>query len=358
MGLQGKKERSAMQHVAIDLGSTESQVCIRRADGTIVVEKKHPTRSLEQLMKTWPPSRVVLETSSEAFRIADRAKDAGHEVRVVRARLSKELGVGDRGVKNDQRDARKLSEVSCRIDLPSVHIPSEQAREWRSAIRSREMLIESRTKAVNHVRGWLRTQVWTLRRGATETFPMRVREKAVANNRALPPHIEDVLVVIEVLNTRATASMKRISELAKNSELCRRLMTIPGIGPVTSVSFVAAIDDVKRFEHAYLVQSYLGLTPGEDSSSKRERRTSITKAGPASVRRTLIQAAWVAFRRRPNDPMVRWAKQVADRRGNPIAVVALARKMAGVMFALWRDNTSYSPLEAAMPMALKATMPT
>src|SRR4051812_42675010 len=124
-----------MQHVAIDLGSKESQVCIRQEDGSILLEKKHPTRKLGEWMKTWPTSRVVLETSSESFRIADAAREANHEVRVVPATLAKQLGVGERGVKTDQRDARKLSEVSCRIDLPSVHIPTTEARELRSMLR-------------------------------------------------------------------------------------------------------------------------------------------------------------------------------------------------------------------------------
>ena len=348
MGLQEKEEKSAVNHAAIDLGTKESQVCIRSADGTILVEKKYLTKQLGQLMKSWEPSRVVMETSSEAFRIADQAKAAGHEVRVVRSTLSKQLGVGDRGVKTDQRDARKLSEVSCRIDLPTVHVPSEQAREMRALIRSRELLIETRTKSVNHVRGWLRTQLLSIRRGSTETLPKRIRERLETEQRTLPAHIEQVLTVIDALNTQATASMKTISKLANSSALCRRLMTVPGVGPITAVSFFAAIDDVTRFQHAHRVQSYLGLTPGEDSSSTRERRTGITKAGPASLRRVLIQAAWVAFRFRPNDPMVRWATRIEKRRGKHIAVVALARKMAGVMFALWRDQTNYSPLQAAI----------
>lgn len=338
-----------MQHVAIDLGSKESQVCVRSADGTILVEKKHATRSLTKLMQSWPLSRVVLETSSEAFRVADQAKQAGHEVRVVPSTLSKQLGVGERGIKNDLRDARKLSEVSCRIDLPSVHVPSETARDWRSVIRSRETLVEARTKMVNHVRGWLRTQLRTVRRGSTETFPARVRERAGEESTAIPPNIEGALSVIDAMNTQVKASMKQIGELAKASELCRRLMTMPGVGPVTAVSFVAAIDTVSRFQHAYQLTSYLGVTPGENSSSQRERRTGITKAGPSSVRRNLIQAAWVAFRFRPHDPMVRWATAIRERRGKFIAVVALARKMASVMFALWRDSTNYNPLKASLP---------
>jgi transposase len=349
MGLQEKTRRSAVNHVAIDLGSKESQVCVRDANGTITLEKKHSTHKLVTLMKSLPASRVVLETSSEAFRIADQAKLLGHEVRIVPSTLARQLGVGERGVKNDQRDARKLSEVSARIDLPSVHLPSELARQWRSIVRSRETLIETRTKTISHVRGWLRTQLWKLGRGTTETFPNRVRQHATNEGLTVPPHIEDALALIELLNAQAKSSMNRIRELAKGSEVCRRLMTTPGVGPLSSVAFAAAVDDVSRFRHAYQLTSYLGMTPGEDSSSERSRRTNITKAGPTSVRRNLVQAAWVAFRCRPHDPMVRWATQIEQRRGKCIAVVALARKMATVMYALWRDQTNYSPLKAVAP---------
>jgi len=336
-----------MQHVAIDLGSKESQVCVRGVDGQVLYEKKHPTRGLALLMQSWPTSRVVLETSSEAFRIADAARAAGHEVRVVRSTLAKELGVGERGIKTDLRDARKLSEVSTRIDLPSVHIPSEQARELRSLVRGREMLVSSRTRMINHIRGWLRTQLLKLRGGATSSFPARVRATASQHKHKVPMHIEQLLVVIDALNLQILASNRQMRALVKANEVCRRLMTVPGVGPVTALAFVAAIDDVSRFPHAYRLTSYLGLTPGEDSSSLRERRTSITKAGSTSVRRVLVQAAWSAYWTRPNEPMVRWAKQIADRRGKFIAIVALARKMAAIIYALWRDETSYRSERAA-----------
>jgi transposase len=338
-----------MQHVAIDLGSKESQVCIRREDGTILAETKHPTRKLGVLMKTWPASRVVLETSSESFRIADAAREANHEVRVVPATLAKQLGVGERGVKTDQRDARKLSEVSCRIDLPSVHIPTTEARELRSMLRSRETLVTTRTKLVNHVKGWMRTQLLRLRSGATASLPERLRAHAVTAQLTVPAHIEETLLVLEVLNLQIAASNRRVRKQAMEHPVARRLMTIPGVGPVTALTFIGAVDCVERFDRTHHLQSYLGLTPGEDSSSERERRTSITKAGSTSVRRTLVQAAWSAMRSAKTAPMVRWANQIADRRGRFIAVVALARKMAGIMFALWRDNTTYSPLRSAMP---------
>lgn len=343
-----------MNHVAIDLGSKESQVCIRQADGTIVVEKKHPTRKLGEWMQRWEPSCVILETTSEAFRVADAARAAGHEVRVVPATLVRQLGVGERGIKTDQRDARKLSEVSCRIDLPSVHIPSQSARELRSLIRSRELLVATRTKTVNHVRGWLRTQLGKIRSGGTTTFPDRVRARANESEQTIPDHIEQILVVIDALNKQVEAATRQVKRLASENAVCRRLMTIPGVGAITAVTYFAALDDISRFEHAYRAQSYLGLTPGESSSSERERRTSITKAGSTSVRRTLIQAAWTAWLRAPNEPMVRWAKQIADRRGKFIAIVALARKLAGVMFAIWRDDTTYRAAQAARLIETKA----
>lgn len=344
-----------MNHVAIDLGSRESQVCIRRQDGTIVLEEKHPTRKLGDWMLQWPASRVILETSSEAFRIADAARSAGHEVRVVPATLAKQLGIGMRGIKTDERDARTLSEVSCRIDLPSVHIPTAEARELRSVIRSRQLLVETRTKTINHVRGWLRTQLWKLRGGASTTFPDRVRGRAAESGQPLPSHIERVLLVIEGLNLQLKEANRQVHKLARESQTCGRLMTIPGVGPITALSFVAALDNVSRFPHAHMVQSYLGLTPGENSSSLRQRRTGITKAGASSVRRALIQAAWAAFLRHPNQPMVRWAAQIADRRGRFVAIVALARKLAGVMFALWRDGTSYQPSRSALPIEAPST---
>lgn len=330
-----------MKHVAIDLGGRESQICIRNTDGTIVEERRHLTRLLPQLMKRWEPSRVILETSAEAFAIADAALGLGHQVRVVPATLVKTLGVGERGVKTDRKDARKLSEVSCRIDLPSVHVPSELSRRLKSVCGNREELIECRTKLINNTRGWLRTQLWRVRTGATATFPARVHEHATTTERTLPDHIERTLTLIEAITTQIRVADSELEQIAKTHPICQTLTTIPGVGPVTAIRFLAAIDDVTRFRNAHALQSYIGLTPGEHSSSDSQHRTGITKAGPTKLRRALVQAAWSCIRSRSEDPMIRWARELATRKHKFIAVVALARKLAGVMFAIWRDGTTY-----------------
>jgi transposase len=337
-----------MQHLAIDLGGKESQICVRDAKEKILDERRCPTRRLGEYLAKQPPSRVILETSAEAFAVADLARRAGHDVRVVPATLAPSLGVGARGIKTDRRDAQVLSEVSCRVELRSVHIPSEQARIWRALGTSRDALVSSRTKLVNTVKSQLRGRLMLTHRRSSGTTPAQVRELWTELEGSAPAHVERLLLTIEALNLQIREADKELRQLVKPNETCQRLMTAPGIGPVTALRFVATLDDVSRFATAHDVQSYLGLTPGENSSSTRVRRTRLTKAGSPQMRWLLVQAAWTAMRCAPNDPMVRWANQVADRRGKQIAVVALARKLAGILFALWRDKTTYSPLRGAM----------
>jgi transposase len=178
-----------------------------------------------------------------------------------------------------------------------------------------------------------------------------VREYAEANQLTLPEHIGRQLAVLDALKVQVKAADQQLVKLSGEHPVCRKLMTVPGVGPVTAVRFVAALDDVTRFRNAHAVQSYLGLTPGESSSSERKQHTGITKAGAMEVRRALIQAAWAAFRKAPKEPMVGWATQIAARRGVFIAIVALARKMAGILFAMWRDGTTYRPSKSAEEVA-------
>jgi transposase len=326
-----------MEHVAIDLGGRESQVCVRRADGTILEQKRWPTRELGEYLRARPLSRVVVETCSEAFAVADAAIGAGHEARVVPATLVRSLGVGSRRTKNDRRDAQILSEVSTRIDLPSVHVPSKESRERKTMCGMRESLVRARTKLINTVRGWMRCEGIRIASGAAERLPKRVRE-AVAER---PTYVERQLKMIDTLTEQIDEADKELKKLAKSDSTCARLMTVPGVGPVTAVRFVAALDKVERFESAHKVEAYLGLTPGEDSSSERQRRTSITKAGSTATRWALVQAAWAARRAKGAHPMVAWSCEVEKRRGKRVAVLGLARKIAGILFAIWRDGTYY-----------------
>ena len=229
-----------MQHFAIDLGSMESQICVRQPDGQISLERKVPTGSLKAHLGRQPKSRVILETCAEAFRVADLAMDLGHEVRVVPATLVRSLGVGARRIKTDRRDAQVLSEVSCRIDLPSVHVPTHLARQRRSMCGMREELIASRTALINCVRGWARTQLMKIRSGDVVTFSKRARDATLKSASGLPEYVERLLKMVEALSEQISAANQELEQLAAQDPLCQRLMTVPGVGPVSSLRFAAA----------------------------------------------------------------------------------------------------------------------
>ena len=327
-----------MNHLAIDLGGRKSYVCIRGADGQIIHEASVDTDKLERFLRGQAKSRVVVETCAEGFGVADLAVTHGHEVRVVPSTLVRALGVGARGIKTDQRDARALSVASCRMDLPSVHVPSQYARELKAMLGMRSGLVSCRTQLLNGVRGYFRARRVRPRKGGAETFPKRVRELS-----EIPDFVELQLVAIDTLTAQIQAADKKLAALAKASDVCRRLMTVPGVGVIVSLAFVAALDDPHRFGGAHEVQSYLGLVPGENSSSDKQRTTGITKAGNPFARWVLVQAAHQARRSRPLDPMVLWSRCVEHRRGKPNAVTALARKMVGILWAMWTKEKDYDP---------------
>jgi transposase len=337
-----------MTHIAIDLGARKSQLCVRNAEGEIVQEGRVSTQKLAYHLQRLESGRVILETCSEAFKVAAQAEVAGHEVRVVPAMLARTLGVGERRIKTDQRDARALSLVSARMDLPGVHIPSEESQDLKSRCGMRDALVGARTKLINNVRGYLRRELIQLKSGGTRHFTERVRKHF---EESPPSFVGRQLLAIDALSEQIDAATKDLEEIAKTYPIAVALMTVPGVGPITSLRFIATIDDVGRFESAHALESYLGLTPGEHSSGDRKRITSITKAGSSAMRWTLIQAAWTHLRVRPGDPTSVWASQVAVRRGKHIAVTALARKLAGILFAIWRDGSTYRPIK-------KADMPT
>ncbi len=336
-------KESAVQHIAIDLGGMKSQICIRAQDGSILRETPWETRGLKHFLKEQPRSRVIVETCTEAFGIADHALTLGHEVRVVPATLVRSLGVGSRRTKTDKRDAKILSEVSCRIDLPSVHIPSEVSRQRKAMCGMRERLIDARTQLINCVRGWLRGQALRLRSGTTKSFPKRARNASPD----LPEFVERLLLSIEELTTQIVAADKELAQIVKDDPLLTRLTTCPGVGPVTAMRFVVALDDIQRFDNAHQVGAYIGLTPGEKQSSGKQHRLGITKAGAPALRRVLVQAAWATRRLKTVQPMVHWSLEIEKRRGKFVAIVAMARKLAGILFAMWRDGSTYDAKRGA-----------
>jgi transposase len=122
------------------------------------------------------------------------------------------------------------------------------------------------------------------------------------------------------------------------------LAQVPGIGAVTATAFVAVIDEVERFGTAKQVRSYLGLVPQENSSGEKQHRGRISKTGNSRIRQLLVEVSWGILcvqKRKETEGLRRWATRIAERRGRRIATVALARKLAGILYAMWRDGTEF-----------------
>ena len=146
-----------------------------------------------------------------------------------------------------------------------------------------------------------------------------------------------------------------LSQMAKRDPVMALLATVPGVGLVIASTFVSVIDEAKRFKNAQSVGAYLGLVPSESTSGGpgKRRLGSITKQGNTYARTMLVQAAWQILRSRSelHDPLRQWAERIAKSRGKKIAVIALARKLAGVLWAMWRDGAAYDPVAQAKASA-------
>jgi transposase len=152
-----------------------------------------------------------------------------------------------------------------------------------------------------------------------------------------------LLAMLEHLEPQIVEVEKRLETECAKEPAHQLLKTAPGVGSVVAGAFISVIDKPTRFQHAHQVEAYLGLVPSENTSGKR-RLGSITKQGNSYLRSVLVQGAWAILRQRGGtDPLKLWADAVKNRRGKRIAVVAVARRLAGILWAMWRDKTVYEP---------------
>jgi transposase len=203
--------------------------------------------------------------------------------------------------------------------------------------------VRTRTRYLSVIRALLRREGIRVPSGSAAAFVRRLAHVEV------PPSLQRVIApLVELLvplNAALAAADAGVARRRAGDPVACRLATMPGVGPVTAVAFVATLDDVTRFARAGQVAAYLGLVPREHSSGERQRRGALTKAGNTRLRWLLVQAAWGIWRDRhaASGPLRTWASALAARRGKGIAVVALARRLAGILFALWRDGTTFDP---------------
>lgn len=338
----------AVDHIGIDLHKRSSQICVLTEGGELL-EQRIPTarERFAAVLADRRRARILVEASTESEWVARCLEQLGHEVIVADPNYAPMYAQRTRKVKTDRRDARALAEA-CRLGAyRPAHRTSDAQHHVRAVVAVREALVQTRCKYVHLAGALLRRQGLRWASGGPETFPMRVGRLCLPVT--LQEEIAPLLALVTILTTQIQEADRRLARLVASDPRVQRLCTVPGVGPVTAATFVATVDRVERFAGAHQVEAYLGLVPRELSSGEKQYRGRITKAGNGRARWLLVEAAWSTLRYKKPETLTlrRWAERIADRRGKRRAVVAMARRLAGILFAMLRDGTSYQPEKVA-----------
>jgi transposase len=333
-----------MEYGAIDRHLRRSQFRIVHADGTLVKEGKCDTTraDMTRVFGARPPLRLLVESSTESEWVAQHLESLGHEVIVADPNYAPMYGARSRRVKTDGRDTVALCEA-CRLGIyRRAHRVSAAQRARRQQLRLRRHLVQLRSRSISLLRAVLRQEGWRLPSGAVETIEGRLDRLALpAGLRAI---LEPLRTWLAALNALIRTADDQVATAATSDAIATQLMTAPGVGPVVALTYQAVLDDPARFGgDAGRASAFLGLVPSENSSAERRHKGHITKTGPTDLRALLVQASWVIWRGRSagGAALRAWAHALAERRGRRIAVVALARRLSRILFAMWRDRQDF-----------------
>jgi transposase len=341
------KDRTDMT-IGVDLGDKWSRLCVLDENGEVCEEGRIATtaHAMRKRFSTEAPCRVVIEVGTHSPWVQHLLQGLGHDVITAHTQSVRLIYGGTS--KDDRLDAERLARLA-RVDPKLLH-PIQHRRGAAQAdlavIRGRHVLVGCRTKLVNHVRGIVKSMGARLPRCSSESFPRRALEE-------LPKELKSVL--LPVLETIAAVTRKirhydrRIESLASEqypeTEVLRQ---VPGIGPVTALSFVLTLEDPRRFRSSRSVGAYLGLRPRRSQSGDTDPELRITKAGDHDLRRLLVGAAqYILGPFGPDTDLRRWGLALAARgrkNAKKRAVVAVARKLAVLLHRLWVTAEVYEPL--------------
>jgi transposase len=234
-----------------------------------------------------------------------------------------------------------------------AHRLSAARRHVRAELAVRDAVVRTRTRYVALAKALVRRDGLRVPSSAAERVGAHLA--ALAGSATLAAELAPLLTLLPPLTATIAAADQRLAELEHTDPSVALLMTAPGIGAVTASALVATIDDVQRFASAHQFEAYLGLVPGERSSGELRRIGPITKAGNRRARWLLVEAAWRILRSTDaaGAPLRAWARSIVTRRGSRIAVVAVARRLAGILYAMWRDGAPYEAGKIRRPRSAR-----
>ena len=330
--------------VGVDVSLDAVSICIVDQAGCIVWEARvggDPEAVLGALKSRADHiSQIGLEAGPTSEWIAGRLLEAGLPVVCLETRHVK-AALSAMTVKTDRNDARGLAQIVRSGWFKAVHLKSAGSQRLRTLTAARKAMVRAVTANEQAIRGLLRP--FGLKVGAVtrRRFGNRVRN-LIEVDPLLLAIVEPLLRAHECLRVELAALHRLVLRAVRSDTVCRRLMTMPGIGPVTALTYRATVDDPTRFRRSRAVGAYLGLTPRRYQSGETDRVGRITKVGDGETRTALFEAANVILRPTTRwSAMKAWATRIADRQGARRAKVALARRMAVILHRMWIDETDF-----------------
>jgi transposase len=328
----------------MDVSLEETAICVVDESGRIVKEGRaasEPQALCEALRKVdLPLERIGLEACSLAAWLYDGIRAEGLPAICIETRQAN-AAMKTMPNKTDRNDARALAQIMRTGWYRQVHVKSQQCRLWRSLLIARRTVLNEMRTIENVVRSILREAGIKLGTPSRAAFADRVRELTGADP-VIMALVEPLLAIIATMLRELGRLTKQVLNIARKEQVCRRLMGVPGVGPITALAFRATIDQPDRFRRSRDVGAHLGLTPARYQSGETDIQGKVSRCGDELARTALYEAAhsllvlskkWSSLRA--------WGMNVAKRRGMARARVAVARKLAVILHRMWSDATEF-----------------
>ena len=333
-----------MLYAGLDVSSARTAVCVLDAAGTVVRQSSVESvpGSIADVLAPYAAEidRIGLEAGPTSAWLARGLRELNLPAVVIDAtHAAAALRTGFRN-KTDKNDAHGIADLMRVDEFRAVWVKSVGAQRIRAILTVREQLRRQSLDLRNGI--WSILQAEGLRPPKLARSEFRIAVDTALEDTALRPILQPLVDIVEHLAREITALDRQIAMRAKTSEPCRRLMTVPGVGPLVALTYVAAVDDPSRFPKSRNVGAHFGLTPRRWQSGEMDWSGGISRAGDAGVRCALYQAANVLIHHsRGWCALKSWAVRLAGRRGLGKAKVALARKLAVVLHRMWTSGETY-----------------
>jgi len=334
--------------ISIDLAKNVFQVCALDSNQKPFFNKQVKRSNLLQTLRQFEPTLVVMEACYSSNPWGRRIEKLGHRVKCIPAFMVKPFVVGN---KTDRNDALAIAEASFRQNLRFIAIKPVEQQDIQSLQRIRERAIKTRTGDMNQLRGLLAEygEVCPPRfAGLSKRIPDILED---ADNELSPVarrFLRNIYRRIVYTNEYIKHIEQELFALLKNKEDYQLLLSIPGIGPVVASTVLASINDVGSFKNGRQLAAWIGLTPRLSSSGEKAVMGRITKRGNVYLRKLLIQGSRVILNHchKKNDRLNVWLKNLSERMNSSRAVVALANKLARIIWAVLSTRQPFDAKKA------------